>query len=111
MFHTFWIKIENFDHSGRTNERKVLKRQTARRNTGLALRQNSNCPLMKYVHWLLLSSLASIAAATIPFPTSYARAVTKVTYYLLTYSHGEVPNFWLDQNSFYGVSSFSKILI
>ena len=60
---------------------------------------------------LLLSSWASIAiAATIPFPTSYARAVTKVTYYyLLTYSHGEVPNFWLDQNSFYGVSSFSKI--
>ena len=112
MFHIFWTKVENFDHNGRTNERKVLKRQTARRNTGLALRQNSNCPLMKYVHWLLLSSLASIAAATIPFPTSYARAVTKVTYYLLTYSHGEVLNFWLDQNySFYGVSLFSKIFI
>ena len=59
---------------------------------------------------LLLSSLASIAAATIPFPTSYARAVTKVTYYLLTYSHGEVLNFWLDQKIFYGVSLFSTEL-
>ena len=49
--HNVRTKLENSDHSGRTNERKVLKRQTARRNTGLALRQNSNCPLMKYVHW------------------------------------------------------------
>ena len=58
------------------------------------------------------SYLSYIAAATIPFPTSYARAFTKVTYYLLTYSHGEVPNFWLDQKSFlYIVSPFSKILI
>ena len=70
MLHNVRSKHKNSDHSGRTNERKVLKRQTARRNTGLALRQNSNCPLMKYVHWLLLSSWASIAAATIPFPTS-----------------------------------------